>query len=158
MKYSGKISKYTDHCKFRSWENPKGHALCFRLLVPLLLKSTESSKSPCRPMNYTFYVMSNTETYERDGSMDTRKGKRKILRFADKAELSSSSCIFLSLTMSSQIKALENYAMVGYWHSDGGGWGSACSGHMEITEASGALWEEKTQFIIRSVLTVTRHV
>jgi len=65
-------------------------------------------------MNYTFYVMSNTEACERDGSMDTRKGKRKILRFADKAELSSSSCIFLSLTMSSQIKALENYAMVGY--------------------------------------------
>ena len=34
-----------------------------------------------------------------------------------------------------------------------GGWGlggGACSGHMEITEASGALWEEKTQFIIRS--------
>jgi hypothetical protein len=52
--------------------------------------------------------MSNTEACERDGNMDTWKGIRKIFRFADKAELSTSSCIFLSLTMSSQIKAVEN--------------------------------------------------
>jgi hypothetical protein len=58
--------------------------------------------------------MSNTEACERDGNMDTSKGIIKMFRFADKAELSSSSCIFLSLTMSSQIKAMENYAMVGY--------------------------------------------
>lgn len=96
-------------------------------------------QSPCRPMKYTFSVTSYTEACERDGNMDTRKGKRRIFRFADKAELSSSSCIFLSLTMSSQIKALENHAMVGYWHSEVGVWGSACSGHMEITQRQVAL-------------------
>jgi len=157
MKYSRKTSKYTDHCKFRSWENPKGQALCFCLLVPLLLKSAASFTSPCRPMNYTFYVMSNTETCERDGSMDTRKGKRKILRFADKAELSSSSCIFLSLTMSSQIKALENYAMVGYWHSVGGGWGECLQWTYGNHRGKWrSLGRENTVYY--SVLTVTRHV